>query len=198
MKYRESILDALNMLLDDCVQKISEDQKKGKVKAWHIGLEEITDDQVYMGLKKALSNNNGFLLSCGQFKELCILDEHLYSTEDEAMIAWAEVNKHLNSWSSPIFKNSVISESIRKMGGWKKICARDEKEEPFQKKDFIKIYTTLKKSGREYSRMLKGRGSYVLIGYNEFDGNKNDIIDQVEAEEKQEKKLLSMMAGNEK
>ncbi len=72
--YRESIIKTLDILINDSNHNLSDEKKIGKLEAWHIGLQDISDELIFIGLKKALKRNDGFLLTCGQFVALCVDD----------------------------------------------------------------------------------------------------------------------------
>ena len=193
MKLRDSIIDAVEILCSDCAQKISNDRIKKKVKAWHLGLSNLSDEQIIYGLKKALSNNDGFLISCGQFKELCITPEGASSTEDQAITAWDKAYQNLNSYISPVFKDSAISEAIRKMGGWKHLCAMETKELPFRRKEFCDLYVIMKRRNKKYQPLLSGREKdNKFIGFTPGDDLDQVLID-VENFKSSESKMLEMI-----
>ena len=56
MNLRESITKTLDLLISESSKNIDEKTKKSKLKAWHIGLNDITDDQIRVGLVKALKS----------------------------------------------------------------------------------------------------------------------------------------------
>ena len=72
--YRDSIVKALDILINDSNHNLSDEKKIGKLEAWHLGLHDVSDDMIIVGLKKALQKNDGFLLTCGQFRSLCVDD----------------------------------------------------------------------------------------------------------------------------
>jgi hypothetical protein len=196
MKLRDSIIDALEMLINDSVQKLTYEQKKGKIRAWHLGLRNVSDSNIYHGLEKALSNNNGFLLSCGQFRELCITEKGVTSTDTEALEAWDLVIRNLNYYASPIFYNAIIAESIRKMGGWKKLCSMLQSEEPFRKREFIELYVALKRRNQEYQCKLDGidKNYIKLIGFeNITESEKFKILQKSKNYESAETRMLNMI-----
>jgi hypothetical protein len=196
MKYRQSIISALEMLTSDIAQKLTTQQKKNKIKAWHIGLHDISDQDIYCGLQKALSNSSGFILSSGQFRELCITDDSITTSESEALESWNLVMSNLNVYVSPIFKNSVIAETIRRMGGWVKLCSMLTKDEPFKKKEFIEMYAILKRRNQGYKPILSGihKNYQKLIGYTEQEKNiKEKILQQAKKFRSDESKIIDMI-----
>ena len=204
MKFRKSIIKTLDLLIAESSKNISDDSKKDKLEAWHIGLDDIKDEQILSGLKKALKSTTGFLTSCGEFRELCISDEEVMSMELQAHRAWNLVYKNLNSYTSPYFKDAAIAETVRIMGGWKKICSMLIKDEPFIKKEFFSIYNPLKKSGKtDYDPYLiggSGSKSMHFLGFDTKDDNEKKLIEEITktviSREEDEKKLLDMYHGD--
>ena len=77
MKYRTSILKTIDLLIAESSKNISEDSKKDKLEAWHIGLDDISDELIFEGMKKALKMTTGYVMSCGEFRELCIVGRRI-------------------------------------------------------------------------------------------------------------------------
>lgn len=199
MDLRPTIVKTLDLLIAETSMKLDEKKKVKKLEAWHIGLDDISDEQINNGLKKALKSTTGFLMACGEFRQLCLIGPGSVSIEDQAEQAWFIIMKRLNHTISPYFKDSSISEAIRRMGGWKNLCLMLIKDEPFRKKDFILNYLSIKKSGRDdFDRYLSGSFGVeyaVPIGY---DTEKDALlIEQIETDLKNgrrtEHKLLKMI-----
>ena len=118
MKYRKSILTALDILISESSRNVTEDMKKLKTDAWHIGLEDIPDDQIGRGMVEAIKLNNGFLVSCGQFRTIC-LDTHKRFRKNEL-----EKQKVLE------YNNPVEPEPVRGQityAEWKELFIVEEK-----------------------------------------------------------------------
>ena len=68
---RESIVFSLDFLISESGKNIDDKTKLTKMEAWHIGLEDIADEDIARGLKKALQVNTNFVMACGDFRKLC-------------------------------------------------------------------------------------------------------------------------------
>ena len=106
MKYRKSILKTLDLLISESSKNTDEKTRDNKLEAWHIGLDDISDEQIFEGMKKAIKSTTGFLMSCGEFRQLCLIDENSISIEDQAHQSWYLIMKCLNHTISPYFKDS--------------------------------------------------------------------------------------------
>jgi len=108
-------------------------------------------------------------------------------------VAWFLVVTNLDATCSPVFKNSLIAEAIRKMGGWKTICNMLISEEPFRKRDFISFYQIVSRKNKTYSPMLSGMyPDYKFIGYDKSDNLKNVLL-QITQKENSDRKILKMI-----
>ena len=176
MKYRKSIVKTLDLLIAESSKNISEDSKKDKLEAWHIGLDDISDELIFEGMKKALKMTTGYTMSCGEFRELCLVDGDNMSLEMSAYSAWGVAYSNMNRNESPFFKDPVIAETLRMMDGWKKFCSMLISEEPFIKKEFVAIYSELKKTGKNnFDQYLTGNygSDYIhFIGYGDTEEEK--------------------------
>ncbi len=199
MKYRESILKTLDLLISESSKNTNEKTRDNKLDAWHIGLNDISDEQIFEGMKKAIKSTDGYLMACGTFRELCLIGPNSVSIEDDAEQAWYLVMKILNHTQSPYFKDGVISESIRRMGGWKNLCLMLTKDEPFRKKDFVLNYISIKKSGKiDFDQHLLGTFGADYTMFVGYDMEKEQpLIEQIQSDlengKRTEKKVLKML-----
>ena len=191
---KDATTQILESLLAEYSKKISVKEKALKIRTWVMMLENITDEQGKAGLMKALENPGEFMPPIGKFKQMCLSGSGCDSLEDQARVAWALVIKNLNSWSSPVFKDSAIAETIRNMGGWASICSMLTEDEPWVKKDFIGIYLIMKRVDKKFPPMLRGNGEYKFIGY-DSEGDKKAALLQIEQKENTDKKFLTMLGG---
>jgi hypothetical protein len=200
----ETIVEILEILGSEYSKRWTPEEKKQKIKTWAAMLTEITDEQGKIALRKALEDNSEFMPPVGKFKQMCLSGVGCHSLEDEAEHAWSLVINNLNSWSSPVFKDSAIAETIRKMGGWAILCSITNKEVPFRKQDFLALYPALKRRKQEFFPLLNegsAKNLYVngqaypnlkFIGYEESDDLK-EVVAQIEANRNSENKLLEMI-----
>lgn len=192
----DKIITILESLMSESSRRFSETEKVMKIQTWKLALNDLSDIQLTMGFEKAIKNPSEFMLSSGKFRELCLSGRKLESLESEAHISWALVMKNLNSYISPVFKDSCVSETIRQLGGWGNICLMETKEEPFRKQDFIQNYQSIRRRGKEYNPALSwhSQREKKFIGYD----SKEEIDQaklQIENIEKSETKMLGIISG---
>jgi len=188
-----SIEGVVDMLLSLCTRRYSDKERLLIITAWEHTLKNVPESGIKSGLGKAIDAHDGFMLPPGRFKELCLTADGCQSLEDEAMIAWSLVIRNLDATCSPVFKNSVIAEAIRKMGGWKQLCNMLTSEEPFRKRDFISYYQIISRKNKTYSPMLSGMyPDYKFIGYDKSDNLENVLL-QITQKENSDRKILNMI-----
>lgn len=159
---RKSIVKAIKVISANSNQKIHDIENM--IEAWNIALEDIPDELIGHGLKKALNSAMEFMPSAGKFRELCLISGDHESIEAEGHEAWSLIMKNLSIYQTVMFKNTLIAESIRQLGGWRKICGMYEKEEAFIKKDFLQVYKSLKKTNnKDYIPLLSGQYGFDEI-----------------------------------
>ena len=127
-----------------------------KLRNWMTVLKNLTDEQGMAALEQVLSQDFEFMPTVGKFKEICLSGLGSRSIEGDAIAAWGLVLQNLNPYDSPIFADCCIAETIRNMGGWKRLCDMTDEEIPFRRNEFLDIYPGLKRRGREYSPVLVG------------------------------------------
>jgi hypothetical protein len=191
----ETVIMILESLMCECSRRFSDHEKRLKIRNWFIMLKDLSDEQGMYGLEKALAMPLDFMPSVGKFKDFCTTVDGAAGIEDEAKEAWAIVIKNLAYNASPVFKNSIIPECIRKMGGWKYLCSMLEKDKPFRRDEFVSMYKVYKRRGGDYKLNLIGSGqiqNYVFIGFNENDDTET-ILKQIKAGRRSEYKTLEML-----
>ena len=195
----ETIVLVLETLMSESSKNFSEKEKALKIRTWMTKLKEIPDVEGLRALYKCLDAENKFMPSVGKFKQMCLSGEGCYNLEDKAHGAWAAVIRHLNAYSSPVFKDTAIAETIRGMGGWKKLCSMLETEQPFRKKDFIDLYLVYSRQEKEFDPCLKGiyGDDFKFIGYEKTD-DLVKVMAAIEQKETSSKKLLGMLVSKTK
>lgn len=71
---------------------------------------------------------------------------------DRALIAWTKFDmavQYVGSYDTVVFDDPIIHQVVEDMGGWIGLCAKDAKEWPFVKNEFVARYR-----GYSTSRML--------------------------------------------
>jgi hypothetical protein len=135
-----------------------------KVRTWNLKLKDIADADGLRALDELTEKKLEFMPSVGEFKQMCLSGPGCGSLEDSALEAWALVKKHLNAYIYPIFSDTAIAETIRKMGGWAQLCRMLEDEEPFRKKDFVQLYEINSRKKEDFPPMLSGQGKTMIKG----------------------------------
>lgn len=186
------ILDALG---GEYSKNWTDNEKSIKLNNWNTALNDVTDEQGRAGLEKALKSPREFMPSVGQFREMCLAGTGL-SLEEDAVNAWGIVERHLAIGKSPVFKDSAIAETIRNMGGWKRLAMCDYSELPFRKKDFIDSYPIYRRQKYEFNPVLPGiygyNEEYQYIGYS-GDDDLAAVRIQIEENRSKENRLLGLM-----
>lgn len=133
---------------------------------WHIALQEVSDDQILAAIPKMIrGHRSGFAPTAGEF---------LNFVEDgrDSDVAWQDLLRavqRLGAYRIPIFSHDTrIAETVRRLGGWVKICRSKEGDLPFVRKDFIAIYDSL--NGKDYPTFLSGMRGAELVEYQPLEG----------------------------
>lgn len=153
---KKVVVEILEILGSEYSKKWSAEEKQTKIKTWTMMLEDMTSEQGYSGLRKALNNPCDFMPSVGKFKEMCRSGPGKENFEDEAKAAWAVVIDNITTGSSPVFKDTCVAEAIRKMGGWLSLAGGLISDHPFRRRDFIDFYIIAKRSGESFYPALIG------------------------------------------
>jgi len=189
----ETVLMILESLMAETSRRFTDNERTLKIRNWTIKLKDITEEQGMKGLEKALDLPLDFMPSIGTFKEYCLTDTGQSSIEEQGIEAWYLAYNNLNHTVSPIFKNSAIAETIRKMGGWVKFSTMLTKDEPFIKIEFIELYTVLKRRSQEYYPCLSGTyKTNKFIGYKKEDDLAQVLI-EIEKHKKTQSTMLEML-----
>lgn len=81
------------------------------------------------------------------------------SSDDKAMLALHELEhamSRVGAYNSVCFQDSIVMETVLRMGGWIKLCRMTEDEWKFLKKEFMNIYKALSKISFEAPAYLVG------------------------------------------
>lgn len=147
---------------------------KGLSMAYYMVLQNITAGQ----FRDATIN----ILATRKFSTLPlpadILDAINGSADDNALLALHELEAAMQSvgaYNSVCFSDKVTMETVKRMGGWVKICRTHEDEWKFQKKEFCNIYKALSKTSFEPTN--------YLTGIHQAENEKNAFCDEVEKSE---------------
>lgn len=172
-----SVDGAVDMLLALCSRRYSDKERLLIITAWETTLKDVLPEQITSGMKTALKNHKGHMLTPGIFREMCLAGDGSTSIEDDAREAWALVMKNLNSTISPVFKDTAIVGAINRLGGWIGFCYSITNEnQPFKMREFVGYYTICRNQ-KEVPGHLPDRTSKVfqngkhqrlfrLIGFN--------------------------------
>ena len=142
-------LKSLNSLESAFGEKISEDRAKIY---WDM-LKGYSDIEI----KKAVVGSIRVLKFFPKISEIIEMIEG--NIEDETEIAWLILKEKIERYDGYISvsfpENPVIGSVVEALGGWIKICDTPVKEEKWVKKEFIKLYSIMKKKNN-HPKQLSG------------------------------------------
>lgn len=137
---------------------------KVTIRAYEIGLEDVSDEQALRAAKMALKKCK-FMPSPSELLEFVGGG----TDEDIATTAWLEVvdAMPLGSYKSIDFRDKVINATIRSLGGWPAMfdkCA-DAQSESYYRHAFLKTYQSLVSTGinGDAARPLTGLAELTVI-----------------------------------
>ena len=77
--------------------------------------------------------------------------------EGEKVLALEKLQKaigQVGAYRSVIFDDPAISQTIKMLGGWPKVCSMTDEEWKWASKDFLKIYQIFKRRGGEIEKLI--------------------------------------------
>lgn len=193
MEVRKSIVEVVRALCLIHGKELTEDL----VVVWSIPLGHLNDQEIVRGLERILTERtSGFMPVPAEFLEYAITPKGCATIENEAELAWRELERiirKVGSYKSIYFQNSIIAEWIRLQGGWLAVCLWLERELPWKRKEFISEYVSLRKQNQQFDPLVEGRidvqnRKFIALGNTslniEFVGEfskseKEEIIDQI-------------------
>ena len=95
--------------------------------------------------------------------------------QDKSILAWQKVLyafKIVNCWNSVQFDDSVIHSAIEMLGGWRRFNEMTIEERKWAEKDFYKYYSAMQN---------KDAHPKYLVGYSEFEQNRDGFFDMIKA-----------------
>lgn len=174
---KKLFLKSLNSLESAFGEKVSEDRAKIY---WDI-LKGYSDIEI----KKAVIRSIRELKFFPKISEIIEMIEG--NIEDEAEIAWLVLKEKIERYGGYISvsfpDNPVIGSLVEAMGGWIKICGTSIEEEKWVKREFIKLYSIMKKRINHPEQLpgifgIENREPYkkLIRGYkNEKNGNTQNV-----------------------
>ncbi len=137
--------------------------KKELTAVWVIALQDLTNSEISDGFERFAKNyKSHFMPTPGEFREFCRFET---TPEIKARSAYQLVMMNLNRYRSPYFKDSTISQTIKELGGWVRLCNRTIESLTFVEKDFIRIYVDLSKPNITYDNLIQnGNEKVKFIG----------------------------------
>lgn len=201
-KYIGKIVDSI---IVSSPRKYDDMEKTQTTENWIKALSDLSKDQLDFGWSKAIKQPPEFgIVHPGWFRELCLSGPGSKSFEDDAVGIWEVIIANLASTLTPVFKDPVIAQTIRNMGGWKQLCRVKLDEIQFRKKEFVKIYATMKRANGDYDPILENSGANYLSLHGDglkFIGEfkpeeKEQFLLEFDEKNKTEKKLIGMVTEN--
>lgn len=203
MTSEEYIEEIVTSIIVSSPRKYTDEERLIICDNWGKVLSDLSKDQLDFGWAKALKQPPEFgTVHPGWFLELCLSGPGSKSFEDDATAIWEVIVSNLDSSSTAVFKDPVIAQTIRNMGGWKQLCRMKLDEIKFEKKNFVKIYATMKRADGDYDPFLENPGANYLSQYGdglrfigEFEPEeKEQLLLEFNEKNKTEKKLIGMVA----
>jgi hypothetical protein len=94
------------------------------------------------------------------------------TTQDVALLAWTAFERAVRCagiYRDVVFDDKIIHRTVQDMGGWTKLCEKDEKEWPFIRNEFVTRYRSyaLRTDKYDYPLILHGLAGWQnrLKGY---------------------------------
>jgi len=145
---KKLFLQGLNSLESAFDEKVSEDRAKIY---WDM-LKGYSD----LEIKKAVVGSIRELKFFPKISEIIEMIEG--NIEDEAEIAWLVLKEKIERYDGYLSisfpENPIIGSAVEALGGWIKICDTTIEEEKWVKKEFIKLYSIMKKKNNHPEQLL--------------------------------------------
>lgn len=157
-KVRDVVTKVLNVI-EGTYPNWKKDERT--VIVWHIALEQTSDQAIMKAIPLFLrGHKSGFAPTPAEFLEYC-------EDGSSADRAWYELVSAIGRYgytSSPSFTHDPkIAESVRRLGGWVRLCRSTQDQLSFVHRDFKAIYEGL--YGESYNPQLEGHGSARQVEY---------------------------------
>jgi hypothetical protein len=138
------------------------------VKMWARGVGDLHPDAIEYGLVRVAREWKGtWMITPAEFRALTITEQG-NTFEDQATGSWLKVElamKNCGAYDGISFDDTIITESIRVLGGWRKLTHMEIDKIQWFKKDFIKEYVSILKSGRtDFKKYLLSSNKAVYLG----------------------------------
>ena len=134
--------------------KRREDSDKFLIEIWQKALDGLSQEDLRIGFKKLISTSvkSGMPVPAEFF---VALHQDLY---DDALMAWNQLFQVLKSHPGrPVnFLDTVLAESVRRLGGLNFLGSLNANELHFQKKSFTDTYCVLAKQGVDSDTLCHG------------------------------------------
>ena len=146
---RQSIMRLMQLLSATYNREMSEELYR----AWVVALDDLNDEQIMVATKNLLKTHKGFFPTPADLRQ-CVPD--LCSLDEEAEHAFTRLMKTLEQvgYQSVHFEDDAIAEWVRKSGGWNHLCNQSYDELVWLKKEFLREYPSLRKTGLGYNPVL--------------------------------------------
>lgn len=143
---------------------------------WQV-LEPFTDSDCRKAFEKSMRTAKFFP------KPADLIDVLQGPESDRATEAWLKVDyavRHVGHWESVKFDDPVIHSAIEAMGGWEDLCAVENREMVWKRKEFENLYaiTSKRQTHPEYLVGMSDRQN-LAAGFNDFVAEPKQIGDHV-------------------
>ena len=154
MSQQQSMIQEMVINLMEAYGKRRDDGDKFLIEIWQKALDGLSQEDLRIGFKNLISTRvkSGMPVPAEFF---VALHQDLY---DDALMAWNQLFQVLKSHPGrPVsFSDTVLAESVRRLGGLNFLGSLNASELHFQKKSFTDTYCVLAKQGLEFDMLCQG------------------------------------------
>ena len=154
MSQQQSMIQEMVINLMEAYGKRRDDGDQFLIGIWQKALGGCSDDDLRIGFQNLISTRvkSGMPVPAEFFEAL---HKDLY---DDALMAWNQLFQVLKSHPGrPVnFSDTVLAESVRRLGGLNFLGSLNANELHFQKRSFTDTYCVLAKQGFEFDMLCQG------------------------------------------
>ena len=154
MSQQQQMIQEMVINLMEAYGKRRDDGDQFLIGIWQKALGGCSEDDLRIGFQNLISTRvkSGMPVPAEFFEAL---HKDLY---DDALMAWNQLFQVLKSHPGrPVsFSDTVLAESVRRLGGLNFLGSLSASELQFQKKSFTDTYTVLAKQGHDFNELCQG------------------------------------------
>jgi hypothetical protein len=124
-----------------------------RLSAWELALDDLSDETALNACKEVLKTHKyASLPTPAEIREIALGD-----IESVSELAWDSVVRAIRNYGHAMsieFSDDAIADAIESLGGWEYLCDRTKDEMIWIKKEFIKLYKAIARSGADGGRLI--------------------------------------------